>query len=116
MVKREPSPPAPGDVIWLDFSPTTGTEQAGRRPALVISDGDYNAATGRALVAPITSRVRGWPFEVVLPAGSPIEGVVLADQVRVVDWRARGASAAGAAHPTVLDETRAKLSALAGLG
>lgn len=108
-------PPLPGDVIWLDFSPTAGTEQSGRRPALVISDGAYNAATGRALVAPITSRVRGWPFEVALPSGSPVEGVVLADQVRVIDWRARNASSAGAAHGAVLAETRAKLSALAGL-
>ena len=104
--------PAPGDIVWIDFSPTLGTEQSGHRPALVISDGGYNSASGRALLAPITSRVRGWPFEVVLPAGSSVEGVVIVDQVRVVDWRARHARIAGAASPAVLDEARAKLAAL----
>ena len=107
--------PAPGDIVWIDFSPTMGTEQSGRRPALVISDQGYNEASGRALLAPITSRVRGWPFEVALPAGSVVEGVILVDQVRVVDWRARRATIAGAAPAAALDEARAKLAALAGL-
>jgi len=107
--------PAPGDIIWLDFSPTVGTEQSGRRPALVISDQGYNEASGRALLVPITSRVRGWPFEVALPSGSAVEGVIIVDQVRIVDWRARHAKIAGAAPTAALDETRAKLAALAGL-
>jgi mRNA interferase MazF len=107
--------PAPGDIIWLDFSPTVGTEQSGRRPALVISDRGYNEASGRALLAPITSRVRGWPFEVALPSGSDVEGVIIVDQVRIVDWRAQHAKMAGAAPAAALDETRAKLAALAGL-
>jgi mRNA interferase MazF len=106
--------PAPGDLVWVDFSPTLGTEQSGRRPALVISDQAYNEVSGRALLAPITSRVRGWPFEVALPAGSEILGVVLVDQVRVVDWRARNARRAGATSGAVLDEARAKLAALIG--
>lgn len=108
-------PPAPGALIWVDFTPTSGTEQSGRRPALVISDRDYNDASGRALVMPITSRVRGWPFEVVLPDASPVQGVVLADQVRCIDWRARSARPAGAAPAAVLEEARGKLAALAGI-
>jgi len=107
-------PPVPGDIVWIDFSPTLGTEQAGRRPALVLSDAGYNEASGRALLAPITSRVRDWPFEVTLPPGSPVTGVVLVDQVRVVDWRARNAKAAGAAPAAVLEEARGKLAALIG--
>ena len=106
--------PAAGEIIWLDFSPTEGTEQAGRRPALVISDPGYNAATGRAIVLPITSRVRGWPFETILPKGGPVEGVVLADQTRCVDWRARHAKSAGLAPSDTLEEARGKLAALVG--
>lgn len=107
--------PAPGDIVWLDFSPVEGTEQAGRRPALVISDQQFNTAMGRALVMPITSRARGWPFETVLPAQSPVQGAVLADQVRIIDWRARRARIAGPAPAAVLDDARGKLAALAGL-
>lgn len=105
--------PAPGELLWLDFSPTLGTEQAGRRPALVISDAGYNTATGRAIIMPITSRVRGWPFEVALPDGA-VMGAVLTDQVRSIDWRARFAKSAGFAHPGVLEEARTKLAALTG--
>jgi mRNA interferase MazF len=106
--------PAPGELLWLDFSPTVGTEQAGRRPALVISDADYNAASCRAVIMPITSRVRGWPFEVTLPGVGPVKGAVLADQVRSVDWRARFAKTAGFVHPGVLEEARTKLASLTG--
>ena len=108
--------PEPGDLVWIDFAPTAGTEQSGRRPALVISDAGYNAATGRALVMPITSRIRNWPFEVLLPASATISGAVLADQVRCIDWRARPTRPAGGAPPGVLEEARGKLAALAGLG
>jgi mRNA interferase MazF len=108
-------PPAPGEIVWLDFSPTAGTEQQGRRPAMVLSDGGYNAATGRALVAPITSTVRGWPFEVSLPPGAPVKGAILVDQCRCVDWRARHAKSAGHAPSEVLAEVRGKLAALVGL-
>ncbi len=107
--------PTPGRIIWLDFSPSAGTEQPGRRPALVLSDGEYNAKSGRAVVAPITSRVRGWPFEVRLPETGEVQGVVLADQLRTVDWRARHARLGGLAPGAVLEETRAKLIALMGL-
>jgi mRNA interferase MazF len=79
-----------------------------------MSDQGYNAASGRALVAPITSRVRGWPFEVPLPLGLDISGVVIVDQVRIIDWRARHARIAGRAPPAVLEEACAKLAALIG--
>lgn len=83
--------PDRGDLIWLDFDPQAGTEQAGRRPALVLSPALYNRPTGRALVVPVTSRVRGYPFEVPLPEGLAVRGVALADQLRIVDLRARRA-------------------------
>ena len=106
--------PAPGDILWIDVSPTLGTEQSGRRPALVLSEANYNQASGRALVAPITSRVRDWPFEVAMGADSTVAGVAMIDQVRVIDWRARTAKQAGAVPPDILDEARAKLGALIG--
>ncbi len=106
--------PAPGDMLWIDFSPTLGTEQAGRRPALVLSEASYNQVSGRALVAPITSRVRDWPFEVAMAAESEVAGVAMIDQVRVIDWRARNAKQAGSVPPAVLDEARPKLAALIG--
>ena len=73
--------PKRGDLIWLDFTPQAGREQAGRRPALVISKDEYNRKVGLLLACPITSRKKGYPFEVELPAGLPIVGVALADQV-----------------------------------
>ena len=72
--------PDRGDIVWIDFSPQAGHEQAGRRPALVVSPGAYNKKVGLAILCPITSQVKGYPFEVILPAGLPIQGVVLSDQ------------------------------------
>jgi mRNA interferase MazF len=83
--------PDRGDIVWLAFDPQAGREQAGRRPALVLSPLRFNRLTGMALVCPITSRRRGWAFEVEVPAGLPITGVILADQARALDWRARRA-------------------------
>lgn len=83
--------PDRGDLVWLEFTPQTGSEQAGRRPALVISPKAYNAKVGLALFCPVTSRVKGYPFEVALPGGSGVIGVVLADQLKSLDWRARKA-------------------------
>jgi mRNA interferase MazF len=77
--------------VWLEFTPQTGSEQAGRRPALVISPKAYNGKVGLALFCPVTSRVKGYPFEVVLPEGSGVIGVVLADHLKSLDWRARNA-------------------------
>lgn len=108
--------PQSGDLIWVDLSPTAGSEQAGRRPALVVSDSEFNASTGRAVVVPITSRVRGFKLEVSLPIDAPISGVALPDQVRTIDWRARFAKPAGTVPPTILEDARAKLAALIGVG
>jgi mRNA interferase MazF len=112
MVAREPYAPRRGDLVWIDFDPQAGHEQAGRRPALVISPGSYNARVGLALVCPVTSRVKGYPFEVVLPDGRDISGVVLADQVRSVDWRARKCTFADRAPTELLDEVLARLAPL----
>jgi mRNA interferase MazF len=83
--------PERGDLVWLTFNPQARHEQAGRRPAVVLSPTAYNAKVGLALFCPITSQVKGYPFEVALPEGLPIEGVILADQVKSLDWRAREA-------------------------
>jgi mRNA interferase MazF len=84
--------PRRGDAIWLNFNPQSGHEQAGRRPALVLSPEEYNRKTGLAIFCPITSQVKGYPFEVKLPAGLPVNGVVLADQVKSLDWQVRDAA------------------------
>lgn len=83
--------PERGDVVWLDFNPQAGREQAGRRPAFVLSPSSYNRKVGLALVCPVTSQVKGYPFEVTIPEGMPVSGVVLSDQIRSLDWRSRRA-------------------------
>lgn len=92
MVAKKPYVPRRGDVVWLCSDPQAGHEQAGHRPAVVLSPESYNAKAGLALCCPITSQVKGYPFEVPLPKGFPISGVVLADQVKSLDWRSRSAS------------------------
>jgi mRNA interferase MazF len=104
--------PERGDMIWLHFTPQAGREQAGRRPALVISPAAYNRKVGLVLVCPITSKVKGYPFEVVLPQGFKAEGAVLCDQIRSLDWRARRAERLSPAPPGVLEEATAKILAL----
>ena len=83
--------PRRGDLVWLDFDPRAGHEQAGRRPALVVSPRAYNERVGLALFCPVTSRGKGYPFEVEVPEGLPVEGVILSDQIKSLDWRARRA-------------------------
>lgn len=83
--------PGRGDVIWLDFDPQVGHEQKGTRPALVVSPASYNGRVGLALVCPITSQQKNYPFEVQIPKGLKCQGVVLSDQVKSVDWRGRKA-------------------------
>jgi mRNA interferase MazF len=83
--------PDRGDLMWLDFNPQAGHEQAGRRPALVVSPLAYNARTGLALCCPITSHIKGYPFEVLVPDGLKVSGAVLSDHVKNLDWRARRA-------------------------
>lgn len=83
--------PKRGDVVWITFNPQAGHEQAGRRPALIVSPLDYNRKVGLSLLCPITSQVKGYPFEVKIPAGNPVEGVILSDQLKSLDWKARKA-------------------------
>jgi mRNA interferase MazF len=83
--------PERGDIVWITMDPTVGHEQSGRRPALVLSPAAYNGKVGLAILCPITSQVKGYPFEVPVPEGLPVDGVVLADQAKSLDWRARGA-------------------------
>lgn len=83
--------PARGDAIWINLHPQAGHEQAGRRPAVVLSPAAYNGRVGLALLCPITNQSKGYPFEVTLPSGLGVTGVVLADQVKSLDWRARRA-------------------------
>jgi len=90
-VVAAPYVPDTGHIVWLNFSPRAGHEQAGHRPALVLSPRSYNEVTSLAVFCPITSAVKGYPFEVLLPPSCSVSGVVLADQVRSLDWRARGA-------------------------
>jgi mRNA interferase MazF len=78
-----------GDVVWITFNPQAGHEQAGRRPALVLSPAAYNGKVGLAILCPVTNQVKGYPFEVLIPAGLKIGGVVLSDQVKSLDWKAR---------------------------
>jgi mRNA interferase MazF len=96
----------------LEFNPQAGHEQAGHRPALVISPGVYNRRVGLALCCPITSHTKGYPFEVGLPAGLPVAGVVLSDQVKSLDWRARKARRIAKVPPAVIDEVLGKLATL----
>ena len=81
--------PQRGDVVWLSFDPQAGYEQAGRRPAFVLSPESYNRKTGLFLACPVTSKVKGYPFEVVLPDGVGVSGAILADQIKSLDWKAR---------------------------
>ena len=101
--------PDRGDLVWLEFTPQTGCEQAGRRPALVISPRAYNAKVGLALFCPVTSRVKAYPFEVALPEGSGVVGVVLADQLKSLDWRARKAKLIERASSEVLAMVTARI-------
>lgn len=104
--------PARRDLVWLEFNPQAGGEQAGRRPALVISPRSYNRKVGLALMCPITSRVKGYPFEVGLPPDLGARGAILCDQVKSLDWRARRASRLGAVPDLVMQEVTARILAL----
>ena len=83
--------PDRGDIVWLDLNPQAGQEKSGRRPACVVSPKNYNRKTGFALICPVTSRVKGYPYEVLIPEGLIISGVILSDQIKSLDWRVRKA-------------------------
>ncbi len=104
--------PVRGDLVWLEFTPQSGNEQAGRRPALVVSPKSYNQKVGLALFCPITSRIKGYPFEVLLPEGTGVSGVVLSDQLKSLDWRTRKATLIGRASAEVVAMVTARLLAL----
>jgi mRNA interferase MazF len=104
--------PDRGDIIWISLDPQAGHEQAGRRPAVVISPAAYNGKVGLALLCPITSQIKGYPFEVKIPAGLAVTGVVLSDQVKSLDWRARKAELICALPEVVVKEVLRKLGAL----
>jgi mRNA interferase MazF len=108
--------PGRGDAIWITLDPQAGHEQAGRRPAVVLSPAAYNGRVGLALLCPITGQTKGYPFEVPLPAGLPVAGVVLADQVKSLDWRARKADRICPVPDAVLAQVIRRLTPLLGAG
>ena len=107
--------PERGALVWVDFTPQSGREQAGHRPALVISPRIYHERSKLAVVCPITSNTRPWPWKVMLPNGLPVSGAVLIDQVRSIDRSARRLRLAGEAPQPVVAEVQAKLAALFGI-
>lgn len=104
--------PRRGDVVWITFNPQAGHEQAGRRPALVLSPSAYNEKVGLAILCPVTSQIKGYPFEVVIPEGLAVDGVILSDQVKSLDWRARQAELACKLPAGTVAEVLQKLSTL----
>jgi len=100
--------PSRGDIIWLNFNPQVGSEQSGKRPALVLSPKQYNLKTGLAIVCPITSKIKGYPFEVVLPDQLSVNGVVLSDHIKSLDWYQRSAEFICQSPSEVLEEVLAK--------
>ena len=104
--------PESGDIVWITFTPQAGHEQAGRRPALVLSPAAYNGKVGLAILCPITSQVKGYPFEVLLPDELEINGAILSDQVKSLDWRARKATFSCRLPAAAFNEVVQKLSTL----
>ena len=106
--------PNRGDIVWITFNPQAGHEQAGRRPALVLSPATYNGKVGLAILCPITSQVKNYPFEVLIPNGLKIGGAILSDQVKSLDWKIRQAAFVCKLTASTLDEVLQKLSTLIG--
>lgn len=104
--------PDTGDLVWIDLDPTVGHEQSGHRPAIVLTPRSYNVRSGLCILCPITTRARGYPFEIAIPHGHPISGIVLVDQVRSVSWETRYAKLAGVAPAKLVDEIRERLAVL----
>lgn len=104
--------PQRGDVVWITLNPQAGQEQAGRRPAVVLSPRSYNSKIGLAILCPITRQVKGYPFEVLLPKGSPLSGAVLSDQVKSLDWSARNAELTCSLPDETMSEVLEKLGTL----
>ena len=104
--------PDAGDIVWLDFTPQAGREQAGHRPAVVLSPAGYNGKTGLMLCCPTTTQIKSYPFEVRISGTVP--SVVLSDQIKSVDWRVRKAKRKGKVSAEELADVRAKIRALIG--
>ncbi|HSQ24464.1 MAG TPA: endoribonuclease MazF [Pyrinomonadaceae bacterium] len=104
--------PDRGDAVWLNFNPQTGHEQMGRRPALVLSPAAYNRKVGLAVFCPITTQIKGYPFEVLIPHGLKVSGAVLSDQVKSLDWKARDTKFIVRVPKVVTDEVLKKLRTL----
>lgn len=107
--------PERGDIVWLRFNPQAGHEQAGRRPALTISPKAYNQKVGLALFCPITSKVKAYPFEVVLPEDQQVCGAILSDQIKSLDWQVRKATFIDCTPKEVIAEVMEKIYTLIGL-
>ncbi len=104
--------PGRGDIVWITLNPQAGHEQSGRKPALVLSPAAYNDRVGLAIFCPVTSQIKGYPFEVLIPEGLQVSGAVLSDQVKSLDWRARQAEWICALPAEALDEVLQKLATL----
>lgn len=104
--------PERGDVVWISLTPQAGHEQAGRRSAVVLSPLAYNGKVGLALLCPLTNRIKGYPYEVLIPSGLPVGGAILADQIKSLDWRVRQAEWVCRLPDEVMDEVLDKLGTL----
>lgn len=108
--------PDVGHIVWLQFDPQAGKEQKGHRPAVVLSPFAYNNLTGLIVCCPLTTQVKGYPFEVLVTDEKGVQSAVLSDQVKSLDWRARQAEKKGQISPAELAEVQGKVAALLGLG
>ncbi len=104
--------PERGDIVWVNFNPQAGHEQAGRRPAVILSPKAYNRKVGLAIFCPITSQIKGYPFEVKMPSHGKVTGVILSDQAKSLDWRVRKVAFISALPAEVIDEVLTKLGRL----
>lgn len=112
MVKSKTYVPKRGDAVWVTFNPQAGHEQSGRRPAVVLSPEAYNAKVGLAILCPVTNQIKGYPFEVLIPAGLPVAGAILSDQAKSLDWRVRKAELICTVPSKTISEALQKLNTL----
>jgi mRNA interferase MazF len=112
MVNSSPYIPVCGDVVWITLNPQVGHEQAGRRPAVVLSPASYNGKVGLCILCPVTSQIKEYPFEVLIPEGLPVEGAILSDQVKSLDWRVRNAELICSLPDKTISEVLQKLGTL----
>jgi mRNA interferase MazF len=110
-----PYVPDRGDAVWITLNPQAGHEQAGRRPAVILSPAAYNGKVGLTILCPITNQIKGYPFEVLIPSGLAVTGAILSDQVKSLDWRARNASFICALPAATIIEVLQKLNTLVSL-